>query len=168
MACRWPRTAQDAQILASDSSHRIRAPSKETLLRIDACSSSKPGGCCQLGNIAACPKPAACGVEVANMVGYTWTAGHLLHDNAEGDPAAARALGQVELAPKEQRLQVVGPLLLLHQVVQREVPLVLPHQPQRLLCNRSHSISLAPLQQAPTIQTAILFTSLEHFGKLLV
>ena len=71
-----------------------------------------------------------CAVRVVQIM--RWEA-DLLHDDAEGDPAAAGASGQIELAAEQHWLQVVGPVLLLHQVIQREVPLVLPHQPQRLL-----------------------------------
>jgi len=58
---------------------------------------------------------------------------YLLHDDAQREPASLRAFWDVQLAAKEQGLQIVWPVFLLHQVVQCVVPLVLPHQPQRLL-----------------------------------
>ena len=52
---------------------------------------------------------------------------HLLHDHAQAGQAALRVARPLQRLPEQQRLQAVRPVLALHEVVDGEVALVLPH-----------------------------------------
>ena len=82
----------------------------------------------------------------------------LFHDNPQGEPSPIGALGDVQFATKQQRLQIVRPVLLLHEVVQGVVTLVPPYKPQWLLQIWATLSSLPlPALRAPG---AYLFTSM--------
>jgi len=91
--------------------------------RQGVCSCANTAGTCH--RAGAPPNPAA--VDGRAGRGGRGRRPRLLHNQAQAGQAPLGVARPLERLPEQQRLQVVRPVLALHQVVQCEVALVLPH-----------------------------------------